>query len=74
MQRKANVKAVAEFNIASDMNTIIFVNNGGLIMRNCLLSLRSLPKHVNKTFLIHPFLFFRFDKKSLASSQCNKLS
>jgi hypothetical protein len=38
--RKANVKCLSEFDIQKDMNTVVMVLRGGLIMRNCLLSLR----------------------------------
>jgi hypothetical protein len=29
------------------MNTVVLVQRGGLILRNCLISLRSLPKNLN---------------------------
>ncbi len=34
------MKAIQEFNINKDMNTIVFVQRGGIILRNCLFSLR----------------------------------
>ena len=46
MQRKANVRCLEEFDIQKDMKTVIMVQRGGLILRNCLLSLRSLPKNM----------------------------
>lgn len=46
VSRKANVKCLQEFDINKDMNTVIFVKKGGLILRNCLISLRSLPKNL----------------------------
>lgn len=45
-QRKANVKCISEFEIEKNMNTIVLVKRGGLILRGCLLSLRSLPKNL----------------------------
>ena len=45
-QRKANAKSIAEFQINKEMHTIVYVRSGGLILRNCLLSLRSLPKNL----------------------------
>jgi hypothetical protein len=45
--KKANAKFISEFDINRDMNTAILVKRGGLILRNCLISLRSLPKNLN---------------------------
>lgn len=39
-QRKANVKNLTEFEIEKNMNCVVLVQRGGIIMRGCLLSLR----------------------------------
>ena len=39
-QTKANVKCLQEFEIDKNMNSIIVVESGGVILRGCLLSLR----------------------------------
>lgn len=46
LQRKANVRCLEEFDIAKDMKAIIMLQRGGLILRSCLLSLRSLPRNM----------------------------
>lgn len=47
-QKKANVKAVKEFDVTKNMDTVIMVSKGGLILRDCVLSLRSMPKNLKQ--------------------------
>ena len=47
---KACVKCLAEFDIARDMDTIICVNSGGVILRECTLTLKSIPNKLNQKF------------------------
>jgi len=44
------VKSLAEFDIARDMDTIICVNSGGVILRECTLTLKSIPNRLNQKF------------------------
>ena len=44
---KACVKGLAEFEIARNMDTVICVNSGGVILRECVLSLKSIPNKLN---------------------------
>ena len=34
------------FDIQKDMDTVVLVRKGGIVMRNCLISMRSLPKNL----------------------------
>lgn len=43
---KASPKFLKEFDIGRNMDTIILQTGGNLIIRNCLLSLKSLPKNI----------------------------
>ena len=49
-RKKACVKALREFEITRNMDTVICVNGGGVILRECTLSLKSLPKKLNQKF------------------------
>jgi F-box protein 11 len=44
--KKANPKTIKNFDINKNMDTVVLVKKGGLVMRNCLVSLRSLPKNL----------------------------
>lgn len=44
--KKANPKTIINFDINKNMDTVVLVRKGGLVMRNCLVSLRSLPKNL----------------------------
>jgi hypothetical protein len=46
-QRKPNVKYLSEFKVEKNMNTCIMVSKGGLILRDCLISMRILPRNLN---------------------------
>ena len=43
----ACVKSLAEFDIARNMDSIICVNSGGVILRECTLTLKSIPNRLN---------------------------
>jgi len=43
---KACAKALQEFDISRDMDCIVAVNAGGLVLRECILSLKSIPKRL----------------------------
>jgi len=49
-RQKSCVKALAEFDIARDMDSILCVNSGGVIMRECVLTLKSIPNRLNQKF------------------------
>ena len=49
-RQKACVKALEEFKISRSMDTIICVNSGGVILRECTLSLKSIPNKLNQKF------------------------
>lgn len=44
--KKANPKTIRNFDINKTMDTVVLVRKGGIVMRNCLISLRSLPKNL----------------------------
>lgn len=44
---KPCVKSLGEFDIARDMDSIICVNSGGIIIRECVLTLKSIPNRLN---------------------------
>jgi hypothetical protein len=48
---KACVKSLAEFDISRDMDSIFCVNSGGVIIRECTLTLKSIPNHLNQKFV-----------------------
>jgi F-box protein 11 len=43
---KMCVKGLAEFDLDRNMDTIVTVNSGGVIMRDCVLSSKSIPNHL----------------------------
>lgn len=47
---KACAKALQEFDISRDMDCIVAVNAGGLVLRECILSLKSIPKRLKQKF------------------------
>ena len=47
---KACVKTLAEFEISRNMDTIICLNSGGVILRECELTLKSIPNGLNQKF------------------------
>ena len=46
-RQNACVKALEEFEIARDMDCIFAVNSGGCILRECILTLKTVPKKLN---------------------------
>jgi hypothetical protein len=49
-RQKACTKGLQEFNISRSMDTVICVNSGGVILRECVLSLKSIPNKLNQKF------------------------
>ena len=47
---KPCVKALAEFEISRNMDTIVCLNSGGIILRECTLTLKSIPNRLNQKF------------------------
>ena len=47
---KACVKSLEEFDISRDMDTVICVNSGGIILRECLITLKSIPNKLKQKF------------------------
>jgi hypothetical protein len=47
---KACVKSLSEFDISRDMDTIFCVNSGGVIVRECVLSIKSIPNRLKQKF------------------------
>jgi len=42
--KKANKTAIKEFEIQPQMDTIFFVHSGGIMLRDCTVTLKSMPK------------------------------
>jgi len=49
-RQKACVKGLSEFEISRNMDTVVCVNSGGVILRECVLSLKSIPNKLNQKF------------------------
>ena len=49
-RQKACVKSLSEYDISRDMDTVICVNSGGVILRECVISLKSIPNRLNQKF------------------------
>lgn len=49
-RKSACVKALAEFDISRDMDCVVCLNSGGLILRECVLSLKTIPNRLNQKF------------------------
>ncbi len=47
---KACVKSLAEFDIARNMDCIVALNSGGIILRECTLTLKSIPNRLKQKF------------------------
>jgi hypothetical protein len=41
------VKSLAEYEIKRDMDSIFCINSGGVIVRECVLTLKSIPNRLN---------------------------
>ena len=48
LHNKPNVKCIKDMRIDPNMNTIVVVNKGKVLFRNCLFTLRSLPKDLTR--------------------------
>ena len=46
-RQRACSKGLAEFKISRNMDTVVCVNSGGVILRECVLSLKSIPNKLN---------------------------
>lgn len=49
LKKKPNNKVLREMYLEPDMNTLVMVKSGGILMRNCLLTLRTLPKELKRS-------------------------
>lgn len=47
---KACVKSLEEFDISRDMDTVVCLNSGGVILRECVISLITIPNRLNQKF------------------------
>lgn len=41
--KKPNIKVLEEMHLDPEMNTVLVIESGSLLMRNCLITLRPLP-------------------------------
>ena len=48
LKQKPNNKILREMYLDPNMNTLVLVKSGGILMRNCLLTLRTLPKDLKR--------------------------
>ena len=46
-RNKANVKSLKEFDIARDMDSIFCINSGGVIIKESVLTVKSIPNRLN---------------------------
>ena len=46
----ACVKSLQEFDISRDMDSILCLNSGGVILKECVLTLKSIPNRLNQKF------------------------
>ena len=49
-RQKACVKSLEEFEISRNMDCIVCLNSGGIILRECVLTLKSIPKRLKQKF------------------------
>lgn len=49
-RQKACVKSLEEFEISRNMDCIVCLNSGGIILRECTLTLKSIPKRLKQKF------------------------
>jgi len=47
-RQSACVKSLAEFDISRDMDCIFCLNSGGLILRECVMTLKGIPNRLNQ--------------------------
>lgn len=48
IHKRPNVKCLKDMKLEPAMNTIILINSGSLLLRNCLLTLQALPKDLTR--------------------------
>jgi hypothetical protein len=48
IHKKPNVKCLKDMKLDPEMNTIVLIESGSLLLRNCLFTLRSLPKDLTR--------------------------
>lgn len=46
-RENACVKSLSEFDLARNMDCIVAVNSGGVILRECTLTVKSIPNRLN---------------------------
>ena len=46
-RKSANVKSLHEFDITRDMDTVFAIQQGGIILRECVITLQSIPNNLN---------------------------
>ena len=46
-RQNANVKSLYEFDITRDMDTVFAIQQGGIILRECVITLQSIPNNLN---------------------------
>lgn len=49
-RQHACVKSLAEFDISRNMDCVVCLNSGGVILRECVISLKSIPNRLNQKF------------------------
>lgn len=49
-RQKPCVKSIAEFDISRDMDCIFCINSGGLILKECILTLKGIPNRLKQKF------------------------
>jgi hypothetical protein len=50
-REKPCVKSLKEFDISRDMDSIFCINSGGVVIRECVLTLKSIPNHLKQKFV-----------------------
>ena len=48
LHKKPNIRVLEDMSLDPDMNTIMIVESGSVLLRNCLFSLRALPKDLTR--------------------------
>ena len=45
------MKSLSEFDISRDMDCVICLNSGGIILRECVISLNTIPNNLKQKFV-----------------------
>ena len=48
VHKKPNIKVLEDMSLDPEMNTVLVVESGSLLMRNCLITLRPLPSNLTR--------------------------